>query len=85
MTEQDLANALAELRRGAHYSISGRTLVLNGIAVAITGDEFDVIWDVLDEVEGDDFDLSLTAADSDSSTVGSAAKPGNKSESRGVG
>jgi hypothetical protein len=53
------SDALAALRNGADYSLCGSTLTVNGIAMAITDDQFEQAWDVLDEIECEDYTVRL--------------------------
>lgn len=64
MSAAELEGVLSQLRAGAHYSLCGSTLTLGDASIAITGDEFDVIWDVLEEIE-DDYTVSLASATDD--------------------
>jgi hypothetical protein len=51
--------ALAAIRDGADYSLCGLTLTMNGITLAITEAQFDIAYDLMDEVDGDDSMLTL--------------------------
>lgn len=46
-------DAIAAIQSGAHYSICGLTLTVNGVALAITDEQFDLAWDAMDEVDPD--------------------------------
>jgi hypothetical protein len=50
-TEQ-FDQALVAIRAGAHVSLCGLTLAVNGVAMAITDSQFDVVWALMDELDG---------------------------------
>lgn len=52
MSDLSFEAALTAIRNGASYSLSGLTLIVNGIALAITDEQFDIAYDVMDEVDG---------------------------------
>jgi len=52
-------SALAVLREGSEYTLSGMTLTVNDIPMVLTDAEFDEVWDVLNEVEGDDWIVGM--------------------------
>lgn len=51
--------AIAAIRDGAWYRLQGLTLIVNDVALAITDEQFDIAYDVLDEVDGDESVLVL--------------------------
>lgn len=52
--------AIAAIRGGANYSLCGLSLTVNGITLGITGEQFDIAYDVMDEVDGDASVFALT-------------------------
>jgi hypothetical protein len=53
------SSACEAIRNGADYSLHGMTLTVNGIAMALTDEQFDLVYDVMDEVDGDDWTVRL--------------------------
>jgi hypothetical protein len=51
--------AITAIRNGAGYKLCGLTLTVNDVALAITGDQFDIAWDVMEEVDGDESMIGL--------------------------
>lgn len=49
--------AMTAIRNGGDYSLTGHTLVVNGITLTITHEEFDVAYAVMDEVDEIDDDV----------------------------
>ena len=49
--------ACEAIRNGADYSLGGLTLTVNGIALAITDEQFDVVYDLMDEMDSTDEDV----------------------------
>jgi invasion protein IalB len=45
-------DALRAIREGAQCSIEGLTLTVNGVAMAVNDEQFDLAWDAMDEADG---------------------------------
>ena len=50
---------LTAIEAGKPYRLSGSGLTMFGETIAITDDEFEEVWALLDKVEGNDFMVSL--------------------------
>lgn len=49
----------AAIKDGAAYRLQGSTLTVGGVTLELTDEQFDEAWDVMDEVDGDDWLVSL--------------------------
>lgn len=47
-------DALAAIRNGARVSLCGSTLIVNGVTLAITDEQFEQAWDAMGPLDADD-------------------------------
>jgi hypothetical protein len=66
MSNALLAGVFRRLLAAGYYSITGRRIEVSGVVADLTSEEFDVLWEVMDEVDATGSDLfSITQPSSE--------------------
>lgn len=79
--ERGLADVFRRVLAQSH-SLSGMSLMISGQTVEITEQEFDLVWNALDEIDGEDYTVRLSnpASTLTEAARGSGLTSGNTSE-----